>query len=215
MIRRFFWTFTITYDRYKNMSEEKPTWCYKSVTVLNLLEIQNELKQILYKIMPEFDNYNSTIIKYIPLERKDIEPYCPLYTEYIKSLGLIDRWNFSLLSIIANSSKEYSENNIHVDTENWQYRCYGLNLPIVNCEGTYTVWYEGSLEDNNATADNQRLKSARFLRTDLPYHEIARIESSNPAWVNVSIPHVAMSTHGKPRAAFSARFNPEVHDILA
>ena len=196
------------------MIQEQPKWCYKPVEVPNLIEIQEELKKILYVKQPSFDEMTVPNIFYVPVKRDEIESTCPLYTKYIESTGLLDRWEFSLLSIIVGNKPERSEKGIHIDTANWQYRCYGLNLPIINCEGTYTVWYEGTLNDNPVDTSIQRLQSAKFLRTDLPHHEIARIESCNPAWVNVTIPHVPINMHGKPRAAISARFTPEVHEYF-
>ena len=44
--------------------------------------------------------------------------------------------------------------------------------------------------------------------------EIERLDASQPAWVNTSIPHRPVSTHTRPRAILSARFNPELHDLL-
>lgn len=196
------------------MITEQPKWCYKSVEVLNLKIIQDELLPLVYLKLPEFNNIVEPNIFYIPVKRTEIELFSPLYVKYIESIGLLDRWEFSLISVIIGNNFQRSEESIHVDTTNWQYRCYGLNIPIINCEGTYTVWYSGTLKEDKAGSDDVRLQSAKLLRTDLPYQEIDRLEACNPAWVNVTIPHTPVNIHGKPRAVISARFTPEVHDYF-
>lgn len=188
---------------------EPPNWLYKLVEVKNLEKIQKELIPILYKFNPYF-NIPQPKIGYTPIERKEIEEFSPTYVDYIKSLGLLDRWIFSLIITVSNISEE----SIHVDTQNFNYRCYGLNLPLINCENTYTVWYEGTLDQTPVETENKRLKSSRYIDKSLPYHEIGRLEVTQPAWVNVCIPHKPENNNQKPRAVISARFTPEVHDIF-
>ena len=188
--------------------QKKPDWLYKLVDVANLEQIQKELVPILYNKYPTFDIPSETI-KYVPVARNEIELNAPAYTNYIKSLGLINKWTFSLIIIVSNISEE----NIHVDHTDYNQRCYGLNLPLINCEDTYTVWYNATLENESPT-DIKSLQNARNIKTDLPYNEIGRLEVSNSAWINVSIPHVAENKKDKPRALISARFNPEVHSLL-
>jgi hypothetical protein len=188
---------------------EKPSWLYKLVTIEKLEQIQKELVPLLYKFNPHFDIPQDKI-GYLPIEKKDIEKFAPTYVEYIDSLNLLDRWTFSLIITVSNISEE----SIHVDTQNYNYRCYGLNLPLINCENTYTVWYEGTLDQTPVETLNPRLKSSRYIDKNLPYHEIGRLEVTNPAWVNVCIPHKPENNNTKPRAVISTRFTPEVHDIF-
>jgi hypothetical protein len=187
---------------------EQPDWLYKTITVDNLAQIQKELLTVLYSKVLDFDTPKETI-RYVPVSRSDIEPYAPAYVEYIKSLGLLHKWTFSLIIIVSNISKE----NIHIDHIDYNQRCYGLNMPLINCEDTHTVWYNGTIEHISPT-DIPSLTNARNINTDLPYNEIGRLEASNPAWVNVSIPHVGINNKDKPRALISARFNPEVHELF-
>jgi hypothetical protein len=186
--------------------EKRPDWFYKILEIDNLEQIQKELVSILYSKCPDFDIPTDTI-KYIPILKTEIEPHAPLYTNYIKSLGLLHKWKISLIVIVSNISKE----NIHIDHTDYNQRCYGLNLPLINCEDTYTVWYDAVLE-NKSPPNAGSLYNARNIRTDLPYHEIGRLEVSNPAWINVGIPHVGENKKDKPRAIISARFSPEVHE---
>jgi len=195
---------------------EKPSWFYKPIQVDNLEEIQKELISVLYnKLIPNFD---TAIPMFKRIKREEIEPFAPLYVKFIESLGLLDKWVASPI-ITTNYNISFP---IHVDNIDWVENSYGLNLPIINCENTYTVWYDAELQefrddltdiDPNATADDPRHK-ARLVKPNTPVKEIARWHMKDPAWINVSIPHAPVSEHKKPRAVISARFEPELHDIL-
>ena len=200
------------------MIHERPSWCCRPVQIKNLMDIVPQLRTLLYKIKPDFGNLKNGQIMYIPVERKLIDHDCPLYSKYIESLNLLDRWEFSLISVIGPRDTDLDMdklfNKIHVDTTNWNYRCYGLNIPIINCENTYTVWYEGTIDETEIKTDKNRLRSAKNLVPGSRYVEIHRHESSVPAWINVSIPHMPLNYHNKPRAVISARFTPEIHEYF-
>ena len=187
---------------------EKPSWFYKLIEIENLEEIQEELKSVLYKMYPSFDNAKPN---YVYHPRHTIETLVPKYMQCMDSLGVLDRWRGSAI-ISTNNGLKFP---IHVDSENWLDICYGLNIPVINCEGTYTVWYDATI--SNEYADEPGVpKNAltKYIDKNKPIIEIERLETIHAAWVNVSIPHAPVSTHNKPRAIFSARFAPELHDIL-
>jgi hypothetical protein len=186
---------------------EHPKWTYKPIEIENLEEIQNELMQVLYKEMPDFLTASP---QFLYVLRSRIEPHAPLYTKFIESLGLLDRWLYSAL-ITTNNNEPFP---IHVDSLNWKTRCYGLNLPLVNCAGTYTVFYDADINAEQFTDVSDPINSARVIQEGVTATEIDRYETVIPAWVNTRIPHAPVSTHGMPRALISARFKPELHDIL-
>lgn len=185
----------------------QPRWLYKEIEVDNLTEIQQELLPILYNTFPDFDNESP---HFTSLQREQIEPYAPLYRKFIDSLGILDRWSYCAF-VTTNLDKKFP---VHVDSLIWQERCYGLNLPLINCEGTYTVFYDAEIEEMPFMNNGDSRYSARRIKPGTVPTEIGRLEASNPAWVNTSIPHAPVSTHSKPRAIISARFRPEVHDLI-
>ena len=186
--------------------ETNPKWLYKPIEVENLKEIQREIIPIIYKKIPDFFKAEP---QFIHIMRDEIEPFAPLYTEFIKKFGVIEQWYWCAI-ITTNLGLDF---NIHVDSTEWEKRCYGLNLPIINCEGTYTVWYDAEIE--STFFDDADFRSvARIKKPNTDATEIGRWDMSNPAWINTSIPHRPESTHKKPRAIISARFDPELHDLL-
>jgi hypothetical protein len=88
-----------------------------------------------------------------------------------------------------------------------------LNIPIINCDDSYTVWYDTELGDTFHD-DNDFRNTARIQKPNTVATEIGRWDMRNPAWINTSIPHRPESTHNRPRAIISARFDPELHEML-
>jgi len=187
--------------------ETCPEWRYRPITVDNLEAIQEELIPILHREYPDFNTGKPTFCFVL---REKIEPYAPLYSKFIESFGILDRWHYSAFITIT---ADYNF-PIHVDSLHWQSRCYGLNIPLINCEDTYTVFYDAEIETETFFEDTNPINSSRIIKKGAIATEIDRMPASQPAWVNISIPHTPVSLHNKPRAIISARFRPELHDIL-
>lgn len=186
---------------------EKPNWLFKPVSVDNLEAIQVELITILYKEIPNFDNDRPTF--HVTL-RENIEFFAPLYTKFIESFGILDRWTHSAI-ITTNADYKFP---IHVDNLGWEERCYGLNLPLINCEESFTVFYDAIIDPRPMYGKENDAATARLIRKGTIATEIDRFPASQPAWVNTSIPHNPITLHNKPRAVISARFFPEVHELF-
>lgn len=187
---------------YKN----PPTWLYKPIDINNLKEIQAEILPIIFRKIPNFVSNPPDFYQLLP---RDIEIYAPSYVELIKKFGIYERWSMSAV-ITTNKGIDYP---IHIDSRDWNKVCYGLNIPIMNCEGSYTVWYDAEIAGPLFPSGDFR-DSACIQKENTIAKEIGRWDSNKPAWLNVSIPHRPESTHIKPRAAISARFDPEIHDLL-
>jgi len=185
-----------------------PKWFYKPVVVKKLKAIQQELLPLLYKEFPEFETSEG---RFVYVDRSRIEPYAPLYTKFIKSMGLLDRWVFSAF---VTTSPIGDPIPIHIDSMDWRNKCYGLNIPLINCEGTYTAFYDTEICEEQPVKDSNVIHEVRIQREGAPATEICRVEATNTMWINTMIPHMPLSTHSKPRALITARFIPEVHDLI-
>jgi hypothetical protein len=182
----------------------QPTWFYKEVVVPELVDIQREVMLIL----PELISSEEAISFYY-IKRETIESKLPSYTNFISRMGLIDRWKYSAI-VSTENGKEFP---IHVDSLDWEHRCYGLNLPILNCEHSDTVWYDAEIIDSLVT-DNYDNRNAARLCKSAGAKELCRMPATTTAWVNVSIPHRPESKNTNLRVTISARFSPEVHDYI-
>jgi hypothetical protein len=182
----------------------QPFWFYKEISVPELTDIQQEVGQILTTLIND-----NTEIEFFYIDRNLLETSVPSYTKFLNRLGILDRWKYSAI-ITTQGNKEFP---IHVDALEWKDRCYGLNLPILNCEDSDTVWYDAEVIDKMPTNEQDRRNVARLCIAETA-KEVCRMPASTPAWINVSIPHRPESKHTNLRAVISARFTPEVHDLL-
>jgi hypothetical protein len=188
------------------MYQTNPKWLYKPIEIENLKEIQTEMLPIIFKHIPDFALAAPNFYHIFP---KDIAPYAPNYVKCLKDIGVYDNW---YVSAVVTTNRGITA-PIHIDDRNWKRQCYGLNIPIVNCEGTYTVFYDSETNEPIFEKGDNRDTAYAQTRNTLAT-EIGRWDMSKPAWINVSIPHQAVSTHMKPRAIISARFEPELHELL-
>ena len=186
--------------------QTNPKWLYKPVEVDNLKEIQREIIPIIFKKIPNFLHMPP---EFVPIMRDEIEPFAPCYTEFIKNHAVISQWSWCAI-ITTNLNLDFP---IHVDSTDWEKRCYGLNIPVINCEGTFTVWYDTEIQGNRYD-DSDFRAVARVQKPGAPAVEIGRWDTNTPAWINTSVPHRPVSTHKLPRAVLSARFDPELHELL-
>jgi hypothetical protein len=192
----------------------KPIWLYKTIDVLNIDQIKKECMDVFYKHYPNVFGDRGFTFTYA--DQDILRAEAPAYTEYLKSLGLYDRWVKSVL-IGTCGDQRTKDSPIHVDSEDWQTRCYALNIPLINCEHSHTVWYDVKDYDLDAYGGddqtNKGYKSARGFNPETST-EIDRLATIIPAWINVSVPHRAENANSDLRLLISTRFWPEVHDYF-
>ena len=185
---------------------DQPTWLYKRIDIQNLAEIQQELitasKTVIKNINELTPNFH-----YIP--RDNIDSLLPNTKIYLNELGLLDRWKYLAL-ITGNTGTSLP---LHVDTIDWTTRSYGLNIPVLNCADSFTVFYQAEIDCPTQDNPADPRSSSFFCKQDTAV-EIDRLESINPCWVNICIPHRPIINHQLPRILASFRFSPEVHDLL-
>jgi hypothetical protein len=194
-------------------NKSQPTWFMKTIQIDNLAELQEEFMPILYEQIPDFE---TELGQFVNVPRHKIEPYAPKYIKFLESLGLFDLWIHTAI-ITTHGDQECDNVPIHVDSTEWQTRSYGLNFPLVNCENTWTVWYAAEItteEYINPFDKFDPRNTARPIKTNAPFTELFRYEVTQPAWINIAIPHRPVSAHKKTRALVSTRFTPELHNLL-
>ena len=189
-----------------------PTWLYKPTNVSNINAVQKELLDIQATHYSDLFNGRGFTLTY--LDKELVKTSAPSYVQMLSELGLYDRWTSTLI-IGTTGESRLEDSAIHVDTENWQERCYGLNLPLLNCEDSYTVWYDAKEKDANAYIGNEHITGQGTARTFTNNAtEIGRMSATQPAWINVCIPHRPECDHNKTRLILSTRFWPEVHEYV-
>jgi hypothetical protein len=149
--------------------------------------------------------YSSTFAVYgiYPEERKNIFDFCPALIQELQRLKLLD--NFVYVAFVSvHASKEFPP---HVDVGVNS----ALNIPLINCEGTYTVWYDAKILDQELpdhVIGSLWVEKARIVNKKNAV-EIGRVEANRPLWLNTNVAHRPETHHDKLRVAASIRFNPE------
>jgi len=193
-----------------------PDWLYRPANIDSLLysSIKKELLQVFnYKFkQTPFNKIQSQFT--IPANIEYVKQTCPTLMKQLKMYGL-DTELRMLAFIIVSPGGDYP---IHVDTLNPGQMSLGLNIPVLNCNDSYTAWYdteilyheffESSLLDNSVPST--------ALPCDLTNAvEIARCSANSPHWVNVLKPHAAICNHNKLRVNSSLRFDKKIFEMIS
>jgi hypothetical protein len=169
---------------------------YKTLDISNLDQIKKELNNAIQKNTFGFSAVDTNTIK----------ESCPSLTEYLQKINLLDRWKDTGMVVLNNTSL-----SIHSDSLDPQ-RIYALNIPVSNCKNSYTIWYKankGVIPIINKYGEPKKMVySFQYKSEDV--EEIDRMESSNPAFVNVKVPHSGISFNNSVRCLISLRFVPNV-----
>jgi len=184
-----------------------PDWLYHTPALDDnvLSVIQNELiKLSIHTKADMLVPYTSTFVAYgrLPLERKNIFDRCPVLIQELQRLKLLDTF-YWIGFVSVDASKEFPP---HIDTLD-----VGLNIPLYNCDNTYTVWYDAKILDQpfpDHVIGTQVVNAARIVdKKDAV--EIGRVEANRPLWLNTNVAHRPETHHDKLRLAASIRFCPE------
>lgn len=186
----------------------QPDWLYKTLEIANLKLIQAEFIKI-------FNEHYLNIFDEVGYNIAPIHPSCieqaPVYCQWLKDLNLFDRLEGAAFSGSKGIAK--TAYPIHVDNVNHQIRSYGLNFPVIGCEDSYTVFYKFNENVNKITSDSLILQyPGSEGYTDDSVTERGRLPASQPAFINVTVPHKPITEHTNLRLIVSSRFKPELHD---
>jgi hypothetical protein len=187
---------------------EIPTWCWKPFDILDseLSQIQKEFQSIQQQLFPDLNKNN-----FLYIDKDTLEYQAPAYCQFLKRVELYERR--SNTAIISNQRDHAFP--IHADGDNEANRCFALNLPVYNCDQSYTVWYKGTRSDRPGEyTDVSDKRSYAIFYDEATAVEIDRMPASTPAIVNISVPHRPVTLHNNLRYLVSTRFNPELFDIV-
>ncbi len=184
-----------------------PNWLYHPANLNDELLPQIQKELIKLSVVTRKDNlvpFTSTFVQVN--DHTLLARTCPTLVQELQRLELYDILEFIAL-ISVDCSKEFPP---HVDVGD----DIAVNIPLINCEGTYTVWYDAEIVDQELPKHAVGSESARQARVCNPRTavEIGRCDSSIPHWINVNVPHRPETHHDQLRLAASLRFLPSPVD---
>ena len=178
--------------------KDAPDWLHYPANISNeeFQSIRPELAKLLVLTLQE-ESYG-----FIMNDVSMIPKICPKLTQFLKRNKLLDILSY-IVTIVVHPEKEFY---VHVD--GWE--SIGLNFPILNCEETYTVWYDTEILNDPTHIRPGEIEASTKIcdQSNLEHKEIGRLDATIPSWLNVNIPHRPVVLHNKLRAAISFRFHP-------
>lgn len=181
-------------------------WFYSYVDIPNLKQIQEEMLFFHSNVNSSYHQVNQYYINLFK-ESMDISLY-PQTIKYLKSVGIYEKFSRILLTHNNNTTSPV----VHIDTVNPLECQFSLNVPLQNCEGTFTAFYNTEQEDFIKPAfpkDDIRHQGNFAWLNALRAKEIARVETVRPMLVNTTVLHRAISERTN-RALCCFRFKPEL-----
>lgn len=178
-------------------------WYYSFVEIPNLLQIQKEL----INLRKTCTRFHQTNPYYLNAFRINIGNSCPELYDYLRSKKIL---GFFTRILFSRPPSRIEPPVVHVDGYNPKTRIHmALNLPLLNCENTYTGFYHTEkkhLVYTAETVDNYAWLPLQEVK------EVKKVEIVRPVIVNTTILHAAISS--KPeRLIASIRFNRPLNEI--
>jgi hypothetical protein len=196
---------------------KKPTWLYKPINnVPNLDKIQKEFYQLYLAAYNDVFTDVGWAITGIDINL--VKKLAPNYINFLKKLDLYDILIGTIFSGSIGVPKETCP--VHVDCEDWRQLPYSLNIPIIGCEDSYTVFYEVDESTSSKNGLPSYWNNDYFkIKGTIGYpeesvKEIGRQSANQTAFVNISIPHRPMTNHTGLRLAMLSRFTPDIFDYV-
>lgn len=133
---------------------------------------------------------------YIPLNKNELIASCP---ELVRSLSKVG------LTIVGSAIYRTTNNNqspVHID--HTIYKCR-LNIPIINCEYSSTVFYNADIENTSV----QPWDNTKYIKC-INAVEIDRVTIDRPTILRINTPHrVEMDLNKSPRICLTIRCDPD------
>ena len=179
-------------------SQLNPSWYYSFVDIPNLAAITQELIDLKLSITNKIQHNQY----YSNVPASAAHSSCPMLMRYLWSIGL--SYKFSRLLYSENMT---NGSPAHVDTYDPKFCMYSLNIPLMECDDSYTAWF--STNNNNLS---QHIPSPNMYATindgDV-LTEVCRVESNRPLLANTTILHRGVTQNPK-RTLVGLRFSPEL-----
>ena len=184
-----------------------PDWLYHEPNLNSelLSAIQKELLKLFVQTKKNtLVPYTSTAVEIG--DKELMRNTCTTLMQEFQRLGIYN--NFFVITFISVDSNCEFPPHVDVGVD------IALNIPLINCEGTYTVWYDGEIKDQSLPDYAIGTSIVEIARVADPRTavEIGRCDSSIPHWINVNMLHRPETHHDQFRVAASVRFNPEPVD---
>lgn len=153
---------------------------------------------IIHKVKHYLENkgyIDTTNAGYIPLDVPELVRYCPMLLTSLFKIGL------TINGAAIYRTTNNTQSPVHIDYATYECR---VNIPIMNCEYSSTVYYNADIENTLSQLDNTKyIKCINAV-------EIDRVTITSPTIIRINAPHrVEMDESKSPRICLTIRCNPD------
>ena len=150
--------------------------------------------------------------QFVPCDTEKLKALCPALCSYLESRDLLERWKRTACV----KMRPHSSLVPHIDNPNIPERKWAINIPIKNCENSYTVFYSAPQKvidkKRDRNAHGNLVQKIEFSPDEIT--EIDRVESDVPYYCNTKIIHSGANPTNDVRILLSLRFEPDIDDIV-
>lgn len=157
-----------------------PEWYYSYVTIPKLKKIQEELLRMARTDLKVFINTP----EYYNVSAEDLIPLIPHTVEYLKEIGLLGKFHRIMFPHQTRREDVGFVGSVHLESNQYGVAHCALNIPLHNCEDSWTIWYEAT--DGGAHINYTNRFAAMKKELARP---IAAVRYTGPALLNTSIHH--------------------------
>ena len=139
---------------------------------------------------------NTSYTGYILLDKNELVKSCPELARSLLKVGL------TILGSAIYRTTNNTQSLVHID--NVTYKCR-VNIPIMNCEYSSTVYYNADIGNTEVQSWN----NTKYIKC-VNSTEIDRVTIDRPTILRINTPHrVEMSETYSPRICLTIRCNPD------
>jgi hypothetical protein len=144
---------------------------------------------------------NTSYTGYILLDKNELVKSCPELARSLLKVGL------TILGSAIYRTTNNTQSLVHID--NVTYECR-VNIPIMNCEYSSTVFYNADIE-NTLVQPWSNIKYIKCINAV----EIDRVTIDRPTILRINTPHrVEMDTNKSPRICLTIRCSPDPETLF-
>lgn len=168
--------------------------------------------EVLHHINPCLIIVDKDKTQFVPCDTEKLKALCPSLCSYLKSRNLLDRWARTGFVKLPPHGNLFP----HIDNPYIPNRKWTINIPIKNCEESYTVFYTATQKvmdkKRNNNIHGNLVQKIDFSPDEIT--EIDRVKTDSPYYCNVSVIHGARNITDEERLLLSLRFEPDIEDIV-
>jgi len=190
-------------------------WYYKPTSLdKNIVPTISRELETLYHYVYSLETTRKNTVACMFDDVDTIKKLCPALVGELQRLKL-DQLLYYV--VFTTSDPTLPAMPIHRDFNDPEVVCFGLNVPVKNCDKSFIAWYQADVGTDSKMPNYSLGTDGVGLATSVDEKnakEIAKMTCDQPYWINNFVPHNGFALHSRTRIMSSIRFTPEINDLI-